>query len=153
REDARPGKPATLLDIARDAHRIIGVDLSDHLTFRGAVLTLDGELLDRAEVPLDGAQGAAATAKAVELVRLLVARATAPILGVGVGTPGVVDFDGTVLLAPNLDWHGEALRATLAAEFALPIIVANDANAACLAEHGFGEADGDTLLVTIGHGV
>jgi len=153
REDARPGKPATLIDIARDRHQILGIDLSDHRTFRGAVLTLDGEILERAEIERGGATGAAATERLVELARRLVGLASAPILGVGVGTPGVVDLDGTVLLAPNLDWRGEALRHRLEAELALPIVVANDANAAALAEHGFGAADADTLLVTIGHGV
>ena len=97
--------------------------------------------------------GPAATERLVELVRRLVGLATAPVLGIGVGTPGVVDLDGTVLLAPNLDWRGEELRHRLEDEFALPIVVANDANAAALAEHGFGEAGADTLLVTIGHGV
>ena len=59
REAARPGKPAVLLDINRSAHQIVGVDLSDHDRFRGAVMDLDGELLHSAtiavvgEVPLD----------------------------------------------------------------------------------------------------
>ncbi len=153
REDARPGKPATLIDIARDSHQIIGVDLSDHLTIRGAVLNLDGDILERIDVPFAGAQGEAVTKQLVDLVARLVQKATSPILGVAVGTPGVVDLDGTVLLAPNLGWEDEPLRRILADSTGLPIVVANDANAAALAEHGFGEADGDTLVVTIGHGV
>jgi predicted NBD/HSP70 family sugar kinase len=35
----------------------------------------------------------------------------------------------------------------------LPVLVANDANAAVLAEHSFGGALSDTMLVKIGHGV
>ncbi|MBO9577200.1 MAG: ROK family transcriptional regulator [Microbacteriaceae bacterium] len=154
REDSRPGKPATLIDIARDSHQIIGVDLSDHAVLRGAVLNLDGETIVHQELPLEGAQGAAATAKVTALLQTLQAKATRPVLGVGVGTPGVVDLDGNVLLAPNLGWKDEPLRRTLAeASGGLPIVVANDANVAALAEHGFGDADGDTLVVTIGHGV
>lgn len=153
RESARPGKPGTLIDIAREAFQIVGVDLSDHAVLRGAVLDLDGEILERAEVPLGAAQGAAATQKVVDLVSRLVGMANRPVLGVGVGTPGVVDLDGVVRTAPNLRWRDEPLRARIAEAVGLPIIVANDANAAALAEHGFGQAVGDTLLVTIGHGV
>src|SRR6187455_1723755 len=49
REDARPGKPATLLDLNREAFQIVGVDLSEYAIFRGAVLDLDGQILHRAE--------------------------------------------------------------------------------------------------------
>ena len=47
REDVRPGKPATLLDLNRGAFQIIGIDLSEYATFRGAVLDLDGQILHR----------------------------------------------------------------------------------------------------------
>src|SRR6195952_107066 len=55
RESARPGKPAVLLDIDRAAFQIVGLDLSEHTTFRGAVMDLDGTILERADVPLAGA--------------------------------------------------------------------------------------------------
>ncbi|MDN4616117.1 ROK family transcriptional regulator [Leifsonia sp. F6_8S_P_1B] len=153
REAARPGKPAVLLDIDRTAHQIIGVDLSDHDRFRGAVMDLDGELLTEAEVPLDGATGAAASAKVLDLVQRLVGLATAPILGIGVGSPGVVDLAGTILVAPNLGWRGEPLQESLRAATGLPVIVANDANAAVLAEHSWGGASGDMMLIRVGHGI
>src|SRR5213592_797523 len=38
--DARPGKPATLLDINRTGFQILGLDLSDHAVLRGGVLDL-----------------------------------------------------------------------------------------------------------------
>jgi predicted NBD/HSP70 family sugar kinase len=153
REDARPGKPATLLDIDRGAFQIIGIDLSEHRLFRGAVLDLDGQILSRAEVPLEGSIGADATAKVGALAETLIGQATAPILGLGVGSPGVVDLAGVVLSAPNLGWKGEDLQAALAARFGIPVVVANDANAAALAEHSFGDADSDMMLVKVGHGV
>src|SRR6478735_4425577 len=57
REDARPGKPATLLDFDHAAFQIAAIDLSDDTVFRGAVLDLGGEILSRHEVPLEGATG------------------------------------------------------------------------------------------------
>ncbi|WP_426516178.1 ROK family transcriptional regulator [Diaminobutyricibacter sp. McL0618] len=153
RESARPGKPAVLLDINRTAYQIIGIDLSEHTTFRGAVLDLDGQILERAEIPLASSTGAEATAKVVSLTEQLVGLATAPILGIGVGSPGVVDLSGTVLTAANLGWVDEHLQDILQARTGLAVVVANDANVAVLAEHGYGDAAGDMMLVTIGHGV
>lgn len=153
REDARPGKPATLLDLNRSAFQIIGIDLSEYATFRGAVLDLDGRILARAELPLEARTGPDATALVIRLTEQLVAAATLPVLGVGVGSPGVVDLAGVVLSAPNLGWAGERLQDELAARFALPVVVANDANVAALAEHSFGDADSDMMLVKVGHGV
>jgi len=157
RDGSRPGKPATMLDINRGGFQIIGIDLSDYAVFRGAVLDLDGVVLERAEVPLDGATGAEATAKVVGLAQRLVAAASLPLLGIGVGSPGIVDLAGTVLSAPNLGWPsdgaGEPLQETIAATTGLPVIVANDANAAALAEHSFGSALSDMMLIKVGHGV
>jgi predicted NBD/HSP70 family sugar kinase len=153
REAGGPGKPATLIDIDRGRFQIVGLDLSAYEVFRGAVLDLDGRVLERAELPLAGSVGAEATQKVVALAAALVDRATAPLLGLGVGSPGVVDLEGVVLSAPNLGWSDEPLRATLAARFELPTVVVNDANAAVLAEHSFGHADGEMMLIKIGHGV
>jgi len=158
RESVRPGKPAVLLDIDRTAHQIVGVDLSDHDRFRGVVMDLDGRILARAEELLaDGfaaaATGEAATVKVEALVDRLVAAATAPILGLGIGSPGVVDLSGTILTAPNLGWEAVPLQRRLAARTGLPVLVANDANAAALAEHTYGGAAGDMMLIRVGHGI
>jgi len=153
REDSRPGKPATLLDINRGAFQIVGLDLSDDATLRGAVLDLSGTILERHQVPLGGSTGAEATAKVIALAEGLVDRTTRPILGMGVGSPGVVNLAGVVLSAPNLGWSNEPLQESLATRFGIPVIVGNDARAAVLAEHSFGVGQGDMMLVKVGHGV
>ena len=152
REDARPGKPATIIDVDRAAFHLIGVDLSEHELFRGAVIDLDGGIVARAEVPLDGAMGEAAIVLVEQLVERLVASTTTPVLGIGVGSPGVVDPHGVVRSAPNFGWTDVALQERLVALTSLPVHVANDANVAVLAEHGESQLD-DLLLVKIGHGV
>ncbi len=152
REVTGPGKPAILVDLDREGHRIIGLDLSRSDRFLGALLTLDGEIVARheASVPTDPADILAAV---VQLTRELVADAHAPVLGVGVGTPGIVDDHGTVLTAPNLRWTDIDLEGILRAEVSLPVLVANDANAAVLAEYTFGGAGDDVMLVRVGRGV
>ncbi|MGN8551484.1 UNVERIFIED_CONTAM: ROK family transcriptional regulator [Microbacterium sp. SLM126] len=151
REASGPGKPAMLVDLDRAGHRIVGIDLSGSESFIGAVLTLDGDIVARREVDLPAADDVVATV--VELARVLVADSHAPVLGIGVGTPGVVDDRGVILTAPNFGWAGFDLEGALQNALALPVLVANDANAAVLAEYTFGGAGDDVLLVKVGRGV
>jgi predicted NBD/HSP70 family sugar kinase len=152
REASGPGKPAMLVDLDRDGHRIVGIDLSGTEEFIGAVLTLDGGIVARRNVAIPaGADDVVATV--VSLARDLVADSHAPVLGIGVGTPGVVDDHGVILTAPNFRWVGFDLESALRDALALPVLVANDANAAVLAEYTFGGAGDDVLLVKVGRGV
>ncbi|TDN87702.1 ROK family transcriptional regulator [Microbacterium sp. BK668] len=152
REASGPGKPAMLVDLDRDGHRIVGLDLSGSDEFIGAVLTLDGDIVARRHVPVPGADEDV-VGVVVDLARELVADSHAPVLGVGVGTPGVVNEHGVILTAPNFRWAGFDLESTLREELGLPVLVANDANAAVLAEYTFGGAGDDVLLVKVGRGV
>ncbi|MDV3220536.1 ROK family transcriptional regulator [Intrasporangium sp.] len=155
----RPGKPATLVDINRTGLQIIGLDLAEHETLRAAVLDLDGRILARAERPLpdDVAATAVATDPVLDTVRDLLHEildaATAPLLGVGVGTPGIVGPRGVVDTAPNLGWTDVPLRDLLVEETGLPVFVSNDADAAVHADHTLGGGGDDVILVKIGRGV
>lgn len=149
----RPGKPATLLDLNRNGHRIVGIDLGDTEVFRGALIDLDGTILERREIDARGLVGEDAAAAALALTCELTAIADRPVLGIGIGSPGIVDLAGCVLTAPNRGWTDLPLQARLQAELRLPVIVANDANAAALAEYGFGGASADLMLVMVGYGV
>ena len=83
-------------------------------------------------------------ANVIALTRRLLRRRTAPVLGIGVGSPGVVDLGGVVLTAPNLGWVDVDLQQPARRRSSgCRVIVANDANAAVLAEHSFGDADSD----------
>ncbi|GAA2524750.1 ROK family transcriptional regulator [Rarobacter incanus] len=153
REARGPGKPAVLIDLARSAHATVCLDLSGHELLRGAIIDIAGNVIERAEIPLGGARGNEVTALTVRLANDLAAASPVAILGMGVGTPGVVDDLGTVRTAPNLGWHDEALRSNLETATGIPTVIANDANAAAIAEHALGDASDDLMLVTIGHGV
>lgn len=153
RADSRPGKPATMLDVNRQGHSIIGLDLSSSGSFVGVVTDLDGVVVARAEVDIPQASGDAAVGAVETLLQDLVALAPRPVLGVGVGTPGIVDDRGVVVSAPNLGWRDVPLQERLIAVCGLPVAIANDANAALVGEHSFGQGRPDTILVRIGRGV
>jgi N-acetylglucosamine repressor len=61
-----------------------------------------------------------------------------PTLGVGIGTPGLMDPQkGIVRTAVNLDWFDLPLADLLREKFDMPIYIANDSQAAALAEYTF----------------
>lgn len=82
-------------------------------------------------------------------------RATeAPLFGVAIGVPGMVDStSGTLLFAPNLGWNNVELLAFFEkANFGAPVFVDNEANLAALGEHYFGAARGyDNVLYLSGN--
>ena len=156
-EQVRPGKPATLVDVNRTGLQAIGVDLAAHEVLRAAVLDLDGNILVRAERRIADETGddtgEAIVAIVLELVQEMVAAATAPILGIGVGTPGIIVAGGVVATAPNLGWRDVPLRDLIADATGLPVFVVNDADAAVHADHTLGDGGDDVVLVKIGRGV
>jgi predicted NBD/HSP70 family sugar kinase len=152
----RVGKPATLLGVVPDARYTLTLDLSDEERFRAALVDLAGKVRARRTAERDGRTGAAALDLACSLAAELADATERPLLGVGVGSPGVVGPAGTVLEAPNLGWHDLDLAASLAAHLAgpIPVHVANDANALALGELGLaGTADRSLLCVKVAHGV
>lgn len=152
--ESRVGKPPTLVGLAADSAHIVGIDLSAEDKMTGAVLNLLGQVQHRHEVAIEGAKGDDAVALVKRLAAELIAMTDRPVLGIGVGSPGVVDADGTVVDAPNLAWTDTPLSATLTEAFELPVVVANDANTAVLGEHTFGETgDGGLMVLRVGTGV
>ncbi len=144
------GKAPILLSIVGDARHVIGLDLGEG-TFAGALVNLRGEIRRVIELPVDGRNGDDALAIVFRLVDELIAEAVSPPLGIGVGTPGLVDTrTGTILWAVNLDWQDLPLGGLLTERYGLPANVANDSQAAALAEYTFG-TDGRRLpnLITI----
>jgi predicted NBD/HSP70 family sugar kinase len=148
------GKPPTLLALNERGRDIVALDLG-HRPFRGALVDLSGRIHERIEADRDPVApvGDRAHEVAVQLIESLIAKATAPLLGIGIGTPGVIDPDGTVLEAANLDWHGLDLGSELRRRFDIPVSIANDAAMAALVEYRRRPADRNLILVKLGRGV
>lgn len=151
--ESRPGKPAIQLDIAYDAHQIVGIDLSRSHRMVGRLVTLNGGIVHEIDRSLDSSEPRAAFESVVDFARELAMLASAPLLGVGIGTPGIVTADGTVQAAPNLGWEDMPMRARIAEATGLPVLVANDANAAVYAEYSLKGDAADFMLIKIGRGV
>lgn len=153
RPGQRVGKPAILVGLRSDAYQIVAVDLTEHGRMRGAVLSLTGEIVVRRQLDIDGRTGDELVDLLTRFVRRLVAAANHPVIGVGVGSPGIIDLDGRVVEAPNRGWYDVPLAEILGERLGLPVHVANDANTAALGEFTYGGGSSGMLVVTVGAGV
>jgi len=145
------GKPPTLLTPNPGGRDIVAIDLGRQ-PFLGALVDLGGEIHHRVEGSPDAVAGAAATEEVFRLAGRLIESSERPILGIGVGTPGIVEPGGSVVEAANLDWHGVPLGDQLLDRLGLPVVVANDAHAAALAEFD-PASEANLALVKVGVGV
>ncbi|WP_434798526.1 ROK family glucokinase [Terrisporobacter vanillatitrophus] len=77
------------------------------------------------------------------------------VLGAGVGVPGPVKDDGTILGSVNLGWQVFNVATNFEEMLNVPVKVANDANIAALGEmyKGGGKGYKNMIMVTLGTGV
>jgi glucokinase len=138
---------------------IIGIDVGS-TTMSGGLVTAEGEILAVTQAPTHS-DGRGALDRLVDLVGTLQSDAAArglPLIGVGVGLPGLVDTaKGMMRSSDNYvpEFHEVPLADRLAAQTGLPAFVDNDVNALALAEWTFGLGRGTTslALLAIGTGV
>jgi glucokinase len=84
-------------------------------------------------------------------------RESAPLLGIGVGVPGIIDMQtGLLRESPNLPgWADYPVRAEIERRLKTVVILENDANVAALGEKWLGAARdySDMAMLTLGTGV
>ncbi|MFJ8853080.1 ROK family protein [Streptomyces sp. NPDC102437] len=154
RKGSRLGKPASVMRIDDDAAHILTVDLSGSEYFSGAVLNLRGDVVQRARVRYGDTLGEPAIELVFQLVGELMDLAPRRILGIGVGSPGIVGDAGVIHHAAHLGWSELPLAAQLTERSGVPAYVGNDVNIAALAVLHFRNAKTQNLMViTIEHGV
>src|SRR5688572_17433003 len=133
------GKAPILLELVGDARHVVGLDLGEFV-FRGAVVDLRGQIHETAERKVEGFDGDQALAVVHDLIGELAKGCEETLLGIGVGTPGIVDSEtGTIRFAVNLAWQDLPLGEILRERYGVPVQVANDSRAAALAIQLFSE--------------
>lgn len=148
------GKPPTLLSVVENSRYLIGIDLADS-EFRGAGLNLRGKIRNNFKIPIRDSDGETALYLLYQLIEKLIESADSPILGIGIGTPGLIDSErGIVKNAVNLDWHDLSLKGILEKKYNLPVYIANDCQVAALAECTFGENNNvkNLIVIKVGRG-
>ncbi len=149
------GKPPTMLQPIANARQVACLDL-DSAEFRGALINLNGVLQHRVNIPIQELKGDSALHRVFVLLDALVSASSAPLLGIGIGTPGLVDpADKRIIQAVNLGWQNLPLGELLAARYHCPIYLVNDSHAAAMAEFTYRNKtrSENMILIKSGQGI
>ncbi|OWA33097.1 ROK family protein [Saccharibacillus sp. O16] len=149
------GRKPLMLLFNGSAGCVIGIELG--VTLVKSVLTnLTGSILLERSASLGEHDPDTAFAVICDTVRPLIeAMPPTPhgLVGIGIGVPGMVDEAGLILYAPNLGWEGVDLRSRLEAEFAVPVVVDNEANVGAAGEREYGAGQHVRHLVYVSAGM
>ena len=137
---------------------VFGVDVGGTTVKLGCFNT-EGELLDKWEIPTrtedkgSNIIGDIAGSILVKLAKDDIDKKD--VVGIGIGVPGPVKSDGTVIVAVNLGWKDVNVNSELEELTGIKVKASNDANVAALGEmwRGGGQGYSNVVAVTLGTGV
>lgn len=135
-----------------------GVDIGG-TTIKMGLFTTEGNLMDRWEIPTRTEEGGTHIlndiAAAVEKKLKKEGISKLDVEGIGIGVPGPVGPDGTVLGCINLGWDVFNVEKRMYSLTGFRCKAGNDANVAALGEmwQGGGKGHKDVVMVTLGTGV
>ncbi|MCR4838141.1 MAG: ROK family glucokinase [Eubacterium sp.] len=140
------------------ANYVFGVDIGG-TTVKIGLFSTEGELLDKWEITTrtdDG--GAYILGDIADSVKAKMEErgiSKEDVLGVGMGVPGPVRDDGTVIKCVNLGWGVFNAAEELSQLLGVKVKVGNDANMAALGEmwQGGGKGHENIVMITLGTGV
>lgn len=148
------GRPATLLQLVSTAALAVGVKLApDRIV--GVHVDLAGEVVHRFEAPMR-ATGTAAIDELINCLRVNLPSGDVPLMGIGVGLPGVVAPGADGITSSSLmHWDELPLASMLASALNAPVVLDNDVNTLAVAETLVvrePQVD-DFLVITLGRGI
>ncbi len=149
----RRGRPEKLLLLRPQAARLMSLVLDvDH--FEIGLVDLSGRLSNHQIHPMPPgvAPDDILPTIAAELSILLESEPD-PVWGLGISVPGIVNADGVLVSSPNLHWSDLPLKERFEETVGVPVMVANEADAAALGEYYFGNGKGSALLIYLSLGV
>lgn len=150
------GKSPILLSLVEDSRYLIGLDLAQN-QFRGAIVNLHGKIRELITLPVRSTNGDEALSMVYEILDRLIKSAYVPIVGIGIGTPGLVNIsEGIVVNAVNLSWKDLPLSNLIEARYQLPVYILNDSQAAAMGEYTYGQEhppDSSIIVINARHGI
>jgi N-acetylglucosamine repressor len=150
------GKSPILLSIIADSRYLIGLNLAQD-KFIGAIVNLRGEIKETVEIKVNDNDGDKALELVYKILGELIRKKIKPIVGIGIGTPGLVNTrEGVIVNAVNLAWKDLPLGALLEKKYKVPVSILNDSQATAIGEYVYGGAhapDENLIVVNVRHGI
>ncbi len=149
---SRVGRPSMMLGFNPKSAYCIGMDIGGTKIYL-LIADLDGEIVYEEKIPSTNQ-----IQELADLVKTALAKngiREDNIFGMGIGVPGIVMDNGTVVRAKALGWNQFPLQEMMGREFSFPVYVGNDVNLAALGERwlGSGEQTDDMLFIALGTGI
>ncbi|GLX66203.1 ROK family transcriptional regulator [Paenibacillus glycanilyticus] len=149
-------KPVMLLFNGKAGYAV-GIDLGVNY-IRGVLSDLEGNVVAELQRSLKKHQLEFTLKELVQCIEELIGKAPLSpygIVGIGIGVPGIVDDQGSILFAPNLEWQDVEMQRLLEERFQLPVTIDNEANAGAQGEqkYGIGRGIAHQIYVSVGIGI
>lgn len=149
------GRRPVILHFNKVAGFAIGIDIGVNYVL--SVLTdLKGNILIEKNQPLEQTVYSEVMSIVKNMIRSIINEMPGSrygIVGIGVGVPGIVNKEGSVLLAPNLGWKNVQLKSDLENEFHVPVMIENEANAGAVGEQQLGAGQDYQNIIYISAGI
>ncbi len=152
------GRKPVMLQFNGDTGYVIGIDLG--VNYILTILTnLQGDMICEHQEDITGLNSHEIIPLLVRTIGIVSSQAPLShygIVGIGIGVPGMVDSEGTVLFAPNLGWTHVDLRAAVQVYYPeMPIFVDNEANMGAIGElqYGAGKKVANLIYISVGIGI
>lgn len=151
------GRRPVLLLFNEKAGYAIGIDLGVHYII-GILTDLQGNIIQEKKATFHYKDYPTVLTLIKETITDLLQqmpRSRYGLIGIGIGVPGVVDKEGKLLFAPNLEWVNIPLKQDIEEAFHVPVIIDNEANAGAYGEKrkGSGENYNNVIYISAGMGI
>ncbi|MDQ0338586.1 glucokinase-like ROK family protein [Caldalkalibacillus uzonensis] len=149
------GRKPVMLYFNQNAGYSIGIDLGVNYIL-GVLTDLKGHIIEKIFVSLNKQDYPYVINEVIKIIHKLfrqTPKSPYGIIGIGIGVPGIVNREGTILFAPNLNWRNINIKEEIKKEFDLPVIVENDANSGAHGEHIYGAGKNISNLVYVNIGI
>jgi N-acetylglucosamine repressor len=150
------GKSPILLSIVDDSRYLIGLDLARN-QFRGAIVNLRGKIRGLVTLPVRSNNSDEALTLVYEILDQLMNASCFPLIGIGIGTPGLVNINkGIVINSVNLNWRDLPLARLMEERYQLPVYILNDSQAAAMGEYTYGighPSESNLIVINARHGI
>ncbi len=151
------GRRPVLLHYNQSAGYSIGIDIGVNYIL-GVVTDLKGNIINEQKLSMKDSAFEDVLNRVKKMVYTLMEplpQSPYGVVGIGIGIPGIVDKQGSILLAPNLGWKNCQIKQQIEEEFNIPVIVENEANAGAYGEKqfGVGKSFNDIIYVSVGIGI
>jgi predicted NBD/HSP70 family sugar kinase len=152
------GRPPIKLRYNPESRMAVGAVLFDD-QIQTALTDMEGNLLNYLEIPIAGGTPSSMLSTMHEAVECILEGIPRDhVLGVGIGAPGIVDFEtGVIELSVSRGWleGGIEVKSPLASGLQLPVYVANRSRVAALGEFqvGIGRDVSNLIYLFLGRGI